>query len=231
MWDVFDAAARLVEPYGKIAINFGDRYANSKRCGFPCEELYVHRFNNIMNICGFDLWARIIWDKKKVFIDGANHLAGPSNKTGQMRVAPNWEYIFVWRKHSQPLPVPKKKVDMTDEERIAWTDSVWEFDSVTVNEKVSGFKLAKFPEKLPYRLIKMYTQPGDTILDPFAGTCTVAKVAGNLGRNSICVEKNPAMETYITEYLQPDQLDMFNADKEILLSHFGENAGVAMYGL
>lgn len=204
----------IIEPYGKVAINFPDRYANSKYSGYPHEVLYAHRFDEYMRLADFDLWARIIWDKKKVFIDGANHLASPKNKSGQMRVAPNWEYIFVWRKHSQPAEVPVKKVDMTDEERIEWTDSIWSIDSVTVNEKEHGFKLAKFPEAIPYRLIKMYTEPSDTILDPFGGTCTVAKVAEKLGRNSICIEKNPAMEDYIRNYLgvleDAVQEDMFS---------------------
>jgi site-specific DNA-methyltransferase (adenine-specific) len=201
MHAVFTQMERVVEPYGKVVINFPDRYANSKHTGYPVEFLYTHEFNTIMDSAGFDLWARIIWDKKKVFIDGANHLASPSNKTGQMRVAPNFEYIFVWRRHSQPATVPKKKVDMTDEERISWTDSIWSIDSVSINEKEHGFKLAKFPEQVPYRLIKMYTEVGDTILDPFGGTCTTTYVANQLDRNSVCVEKNPAMEDYIRNYL------------------------------
>lgn len=212
--DVFLHMERIVEPYGKVTINFPDRYANSKFYGFPRENLYAHYFDNFMDSAGFDLWARIIWDKKKVFIDGANHLASPSNKTGQMRVAPNFEYIFVWRKHSQPATVPKKKVDMTDEERISWTDSIWSIDSVTVNEKEHGFKLAKFPPQIPYRLMKMYCEKGDTVLDPFAGSATVTKVAEKLGRNSICIEKNPAMEDYIRNYLGVQegavQEDMFS---------------------
>jgi DNA modification methylase len=201
MYDVFYCVTLLTEPYGKVAINFPDRYANAKQFGYPCEVLYAHQFNEIMDGFGFDLWARIIWDKKKVFIDGATHLASPSNQAGQMRVAPNWEYIFVWRKHSQPDPVPKKAVDMTREERIAWTDAIWSIDSVTVNEKEQGFKLAKFPEEIPYRFIRMYTEPGDLVLDPFAGTGTVARVADQYDRRSLSVELNPVMEQYIRNYL------------------------------
>jgi len=197
--DVFHSMERIIEPYGKVVINFPDRYANAKLLGYPVEVLYAHWFNEMLNT--FDLWARIIWDKNRVFINGATHLAAPSNKTGQMRVAPNWEYIFVWRKHSQPQAVPKKAIEMTREERIAWTDSIWTIDSVTVNEKEKGFKLAKFPEEIPYRFIKMYTEPGDLVLDPFAGSATVTKVANDLGRSSICVELNPVMKDYIKNYL------------------------------
>ncbi len=228
MHDVFSKISYVIKPYGKVAINFPDRYANSKLYGYPVEVLYAHKFDEIMYSGSFDLWARIIWDKNKVFIDGANHLASPSNKTGQMRVAPNWEYVFVWRKHSQPAEVPKKNVLMTDEERVAWTDAIWTMDSVTINEEEAGFKLAKFPEQLPYRLIKMYCEEGNLVLDPFAGSCTVAKVARNLNCNSICIEKNTAMERYIKEYLQPDQMDMFSADTEIRFE--GREKNKAIYG-
>jgi DNA modification methylase len=109
---------------------------------------------------------------------------------------------------------------MTNEERIAWTDGVWSFSSVSVNEEESGFKLAKFPEELPLRLIKMYTEPErDTILDPFAGTCTVNKVARDLGRNSIGVELNLIMKEYIEGYMAIQQTNMFSDLPEVEFIH------------
>jgi len=215
-WDLiqhtFRECSYKIEPFGKIAINFADKYANAKICGRPLEELYVDHYNGYLQSYGFDLWARIIWDKLGVFTEVATHLAAPSNQTGQMRVSPNWEYIFVWRKRSEGSP-PKKNTDMTKEERILWTDAVWSFPTVRVNKVEKGFKLAKFPEELPYRLIKMYSAPGDTVLDPFAGSGTVAKVAMNLNRHSISIEKNTAMEQCIQETLGASkegiQEDMF----------------------
>ena len=217
-WDmvteVFYLCANVVEPFGKVAINFADRFANSATMGRPMEILYQDHYDRIMRSCGFDLWARIIWDKVKVYDNASQHLAGPQNKTGQMRVAPNWEYIFVWRKNSLGKP-PIKKVDMTDKERVEWTDSIWHFPSVSRNEVVGGSKTAKFPEELPRRLIRMYTEPGDLILDPFAGTCTTTKVARDLGRNSICVERNSDMKEYIQEYLERKEGHMFEEDSTV----------------
>jgi DNA modification methylase len=216
MNDVFSQMSRIVEPHGKVVINFADRYANKQSMGKVCETLYAHRFDDIMSRAGFDLWGRIIWDKGKVFINGATHLAAPSNKSGQMRIAPNFEYIFIWKKNSAS-PIPHKNVDMTNEERIAWTDGVWTFSSVSVNEEENGFKLAKFPKTIPYRLIKMYTQPEDTVLDPFAGTNTVGKVARELGRNSIGIEKDLRMKTYILRYMNSKQLELFGNDSELII--------------
>jgi len=214
---VFYNCRRIVEPFGKIAINFADRYANAKTYGRPIEVLYPQMYNNILSASGFDLWARIIWDKIKVFTDGASHLASKSNQTGQMRVAPNWEYIFVWRKRSEGTP-PQKNTGMTKEERVLWTDAIWSFPPVIVNEVEKGFKLAKFPEMLPYRFITMYTEPDDVVLDPFAGTCTVTKVAMNTGRRSIAIEKNETMRQCIYETLGASDMgvqeDMFRGIPE-----------------
>ncbi len=42
-----------------------------------------------------------------------------------------------------------------------------------------------FPEEIPYRLINLYSYPGDTVLDPFAGSGQTTKVAAHLGRSTI----------------------------------------------
>jgi DNA modification methylase len=42
-----------------------------------------------------------------------------------------------------------------------------------------------FPEEIPYRLVQLYTYPGDTVLDPFLGSGQTTKVAFALGRNAV----------------------------------------------
>lgn len=51
--------------------------------------------------------------------------------------------------------------------------------------------VAPFPETLVSRIIEASTRPGDTVIDPFAGSGTVAAVAKKLGRNSVSIEINP----------------------------------------
>jgi site-specific DNA-methyltransferase (adenine-specific)/site-specific DNA-methyltransferase (cytosine-N4-specific) len=50
---------------------------------------------------------------------------------------------------------------------------------------------AAFPEELPEWFIKLFTQPGDTVLDPFMGSGTTMVVAKRMGRHSIGIEIVP----------------------------------------
>lgn len=204
-WDMIESVLThtefLMEWGGKVAINFADRYANAKNYGRPLEISYLPYYDYIMGGLHCDLWARIIWDKVRVMIDGARHTTNKGRFTGSMRVAPNWEYIFVWRKYIKGMKAPKKELDMTKEEWREWVNGIWRFSSVTRNAKVGGTKLAMFPTELPHRLIKMYTQPGDIVLDPFVGTGTTVKAAISLGRMGIGIDKNREMEGLLREHL------------------------------
>ena len=56
--------------------------------------------------------------------------------------------------------------------------------------KAQGLKPhpARFPEELPEYFIRMLTDPGDMVIDPFAGSCATAAVAERLGRQWLCVD-------------------------------------------
>ncbi|MBM4422950.1 MAG: site-specific DNA-methyltransferase [Chloroflexi bacterium] len=45
-----------------------------------------------------------------------------------------------------------------------------------------------FPEEIPYRLVQMYSYPGDVVLDPFAGSGQTTKVAKHLHRKFVGYE-------------------------------------------
>ena len=51
---------------------------------------------------------------------------------------------------------------------------------------------ATFPEELARRCIMAGSKPGDTVLDPFGGSGTVAQVATGNGRESSYIDLNPA---------------------------------------
>jgi DNA modification methylase len=54
---------------------------------------------------------------------------------------------------------------------------------------------ARYPADLPEYFIRMLTDPGDLVVDPFAGSCVTGEVAQRLERKWLCVE-------LIEEYLK-----------------------------
>lgn len=65
--------------------------------------------------------------------------------------------------------------------------TVWEIATQPYPEA----HFATFPEELARRCILAGSRPGDTILDPFGGSGTVAQVATGHGRKSIYIDLNP----------------------------------------
>lgn len=55
----------------------------------------------------------------------------------------------------------------------------------------NGTHPCPFPEELAYRLITLYSYCGETVLDPFCGSGTTAKVAHRLERRFMGYEINP----------------------------------------
>lgn len=50
---------------------------------------------------------------------------------------------------------------------------------------------ARFPSRLPEFFVRMLTDTGDTVFDPFAGSCVTGEVCETLERNWICCEIVP----------------------------------------
>ncbi len=49
-----------------------------------------------------------------------------------------------------------------------------------------------FPDELVRRLVLLFSAPGDIVLDPFAGTGTVGRVARLQGRRAWLIEREPS---------------------------------------
>ena len=65
---------------------------------------------------------------------------------------------------------------------------------------------AAFPDALPEWFIKLFTQEGDTVLDPFAGSGTTLGVAQNLNRNSAGIEIVPEYVALIESQIKEKSL-------------------------
>jgi DNA modification methylase len=67
----------------------------------------------------------------------------------------------------------------------------------------SSAHFATFPPELAERCIKAGSKPGDTVLDPFAGSGTTGMVATGHGRRAVLCELNPAYADLIVERVGP----------------------------
>lgn len=85
--------------------------------------------------------------------------------------------------------------DITNEDFVLYSRNVWE-----MREASRKGHPAPFPAELPKRAILMSTWPGDTVLDPFAGSFTTVKVAEELGRHGIGVDASQAYVEEAREY-------------------------------
>ena len=80
------------------------------------------------------------------------------------------------------------KSDLKFNEFMSWMSGLWDFPGET---RTKYRHPAAFPEELPRRLIKLFSFPGDTVLDPFLGSGTTCAVAKGLGRNAIGLDIDP----------------------------------------
>lgn len=93
-----------------------------------------------------------------------------------------------------------KKIDNWIGRELAYPDNVLHFATECSNRGHS----AAFPVELPAWFIKLFTQTGDVILDPFLGSGTTAVAAKQLGRYWIGIEMNAAYIQVAKQRIQAD---------------------------
>jgi DNA modification methylase len=82
-----------------------------------------------------------------------------------------------------------------------WWDDIQLVKNVSAEK---GNHPCPIPEKLAKRIISLVANPGDVIIDPFAGSLTVLKAAQDLGFKSIGCEKSAAyIQDGLSRMFQP----------------------------
>lgn len=101
------------------------------------------------------------------------------------RSVDEFEYVYIFWKPGVT------KVDRNRLPKSAWSEwgsrAVWNIQSVRKND----IHEAMFPVELPRRLILLFSDKGETVLDCFMGSGTTAIAAVGLGRNYIGIDKEP----------------------------------------
>jgi len=102
------------------------------------------------------------------------------------RAVDEFEYVYIFWK---PGVTKFDRRRLTAEEWKDWgSRGVWAFPSVRTNVEHDSM----YPVQLPYRVIRLLTDPGDIVLDPFMGSGTTAVAASQCGRKFIGIDREKA---------------------------------------
>lgn len=104
---------------------------------------------------------------------------------------------FTYKSVSKELK-EESRINIEEFQKQKWFLTLWDMTNVLPNSKLEK-SIAAFPEELPYRIIRLFSYRGDTVLDPFAGSGTTMRVARQHGRNSVGIEIKKELEPVIRE--------------------------------
>lgn len=203
---------------GRIAVlNIDDMLVNGEK--FPIVADAIKIFQS----AGFRYRDRIVWKKPEGYIRISRRSGVLLQHPYPMYFYPDnlLESIIIFQKGKfdyRSISKEKKeasKIDIKEFSNNKWYLTLWEMVNVLPNSKLEK-EIAAFPEELPYRIIKLFTYIGETILDPFVGSGTSMKIARQLGRNSIGIEINESLIPIIKKKLGFEGQLSFNSQNDKL---------------
>jgi len=210
MKDVAKELWRVVEDGRIVCINCDDMLVDGEK--FPI----VADITKIFLNQGFRYRDKIIWKKPDGYVRISRRSGVLLQHPYPMYYYPDnlQETILIFQKGKFEFnniedKYEKSRIDIKEFQKNKWYHTVWEMTNVLPNAKLEK-QVAAFPDELPYRLIKLFSFVGDTILDPFLGSATTTKVAINLNRNSIGYEINEKLEKIIKKKIGFDQKRLDN---------------------
>lgn len=201
---VINELYRVVKNGGVVVWVVGDATIKGSETGTSFKQALY--FKEI----GFNLHDTMVYEK--------NSSAYPSNKNS-LRCSQIFEYMFVFSK-GKP-----KTVNLILDKKNKWAghtsfdgkippvpeysprNNIWRY-TTSFNDKTGH--PAVFPEQLAKDHITTWSNEGDVILDPFAGSGTTGKAAKVLGRNYILIEKE-------LEYIKIAERRLSNIEQSLFL--------------
>ncbi len=226
---VWKEAFRVLVPGGRLVCIVGDvclsRRAHGRHLVMPLHADIVVNCRKI----GFDNLNPIIWHKisNAVFEanDGTKFLGKPYEPNAIVKN--DIEFLLMQRKpggYRRPTQ-EQRRLSMIDKNDFAgWFRQFW-----TVTGASTKKHPAPFPFELAYRLVRMFSFWGDTVLDPFCGTGTTMLAAMKCGRSSIGVELDEAYCRMALDRLRAEGRDLFRESEIEFLRH-GDSGGSFLVG-
>jgi site-specific DNA-methyltransferase (adenine-specific) len=159
---------------------------------------------------GFDNLNPIIWYK----IAKATYEVNNGTKYFGKPYEPNAiikndiEFILMQRKpggYRKPTTEQRRLSMIEKKDYEAWFRQIWDIPGASTEKHP-----APFPFELAYRLVRMFSFWGDTVLDPFCGTGTTMLAAMRTNRNSIGVEIDAEYCQLALERLRREGQTLFN---------------------
>lgn len=185
MKQVFSQVYRVTKPGGYCCIVIGNEIIEGK-IKLPLPAMLSVELTKNDN--GWKFFEEIIWNKvtggKKRFRVTVQHPYPTYYYPNIMH-----EQIIILRKepfHNVKDKKSRLRIDSIMKKEIA--NSVWHIAPVPPSYR--KFHPAAFPEEIPYRLIQLYSNVGDLVLDPFTGSGQTPKMARFLKRRYIGVDKS-----------------------------------------
>jgi len=158
----------------------------------------------------------VIWAKSMVKLETLEAEGNAMPEPTRDRPSRNYEFLFLFSKQPNyyfdrtAIDVPARSSYRNGD--MANPGSVWETrcDPMSdaddrphnlwrVNPEASPYRhVAMWPRELVRQMLLPTTRPGDTVLDPFAGSGTTGEVALDLGRKVILIESSPRCQEALT---------------------------------
>jgi len=203
---IFSEVKKVTMPGGFCCIVIADELNDGVL--IPHQSLLVSKLVDLADEEeGWHLRDMIIWNKVTAGRSGAGNRFGQFVKIPvptRYRANIMHEYIIILQKGKKArflLKDTEPKVPLNRAMKRQVALSVWDITPVPPNVIKHP---AVFPEQIPWRLIQMYTKPGDVILDPMCGSGQTLKVANNLKRKYIGVDIRTAYATLAKKRVKDD---------------------------
>ena len=106
------------------------------------------------------------------------------------------------------------------------TDVWWHTIVSPTGKEKTGYPTQK-PVRILERIVRVHSEPGDLVVDPFAGSGTTGEAAARLGRDYLLVDQNPDAVRVMRERLSWDEPDVLDGTGEDAAGQSGPSASPA----
>lgn len=216
---------RVLVPGGRLVCVVGDvclarRKNKGRHTVLPLHADIAVRCRRI----GFDYLTPILWYKianaSYEVENGSSFLGKPYEPNAIIKN--DIEYILMLRKHGgyrKPTDEQRRFSKLTKEEHARWFRAIW----TDVPGSSTRSHPAPFPVELAYRLVRMFSFIGDTVLDPFVGTGSTMIGAIRADRNSIGSEVDPEYVRLAERRIWPEigPLSLFGSGPQFIVHGAG----------